>query len=139
MGTPKEKFERVSMTLPVKLTDAEMVMRGKAAAESARELYHLEQAAKDSAADFKEKVKAVEKEQKRLLGEVLSGEEDRLVECEVEYVVQEAKAVVRRLDTNKEVITRAMTRDELDAHRQGQLFAIEGGAADVAETGGQDA
>lgn len=118
-----------TMLLPVKLSDSEVLAKSKAAAEKSHVISSLTDAMKDQADDYKARIKEEKAVQARLLQEIGSGSEMRLVEVDVEFFPRSAKAEVTRKDTGEVVLERAMTDEEVKAHRQGQLFKIDGGDA----------
>ena len=117
-----------TMLLPVKLTDAETLSKSKAAAEKTNVVLALKRRAKDEGAELKLKIKTEELAVTEMLHDVHNGTEMRHVDVETNFYVDRRAAEVVRTDTGEVVHTRAMDQDEIDAHRQGALFGIEGGA-----------
>lgn len=117
-----------TMLLPVKLTQDELLAKGKSVAEKARNLSKLKSGLKDSADSFKQKIKLEEAEQAELLRDIGNGTEQRHVDVMTRFFLEEKKAEVERLDTGEIVDTRAMTPHEIEDElkkRQADLFPPE--------------
>ena len=102
--------------LPVVLTDNERISKAKGLSKSLRTIATLEEAAKDKAAEFKQKIKAEKAVAGLLATEVETGKENRPVEC-YEVPNPENKTMeLYRDDTGEFVRSRPMTTEDRQEH-----------------------
>lgn len=116
-----------TMLLPVKLTDQELLSKAGEAAEKTRKLSQAEASLKDVQENYKATIKSLKADVSRLLDEVENRREMRHVEVDTVPVPSLAKMEIFRQDTGELVATRAMSKDELDTHRQGTLIPVDSG------------
>jgi hypothetical protein len=129
MAKKKDVSAREMRTLPVRLSDDELLGYGDEAAR----LFATAQAHEDRLGNLIKEERAEIAEQKShaldLLRRVREKHEDREVECERIADFGAKKLRVTRLDTGEVVQERALTFDEL----QGRLFVVEPGTAKESE------
>jgi hypothetical protein len=123
-GTEKRK-------LPVKLGKGELADKALELAAEWVEMKRLE-AEKDAAnAGWKEQIKKHDKTITEISTLIVSGAEEREVDCKREYDVAGGYVMrVWRMDTGETVVERPMTEEERERVRQGDLFPPAG--SDVA-------
>lgn len=103
----------ITDTLPVKLTDREVMDRGAELAATFDEIATEALQFKEFAASAKARVKSLEAKVDRLVKAIRRREEDREVEL-LEISDWDSRRVsIRRADTGEEVSSRAMTEEEL--------------------------
>lgn len=122
MAASKKTSAREFRTLPVRLSDDELLAYGD---EAARRMATADSEEDALRLDVKERKKQIEQKRaqaKDLLRCVREKHEDREVECERVANFGTRQLIVARLDTGEVVQTRALTHDEL----QGRLFAVRG-------------
>jgi hypothetical protein len=105
-------------TLPVRLTQAELLERGEALALQRRESNWLDDERRRVASEFKEKIDDSDAESDRLAEIVREKAEPRPVECRNVRDVQRGVVEVMRIDTAEIVESRVMTELE----RQTRMF-----------------
>jgi len=108
-------------TLPVLLTDRELLDRGEALALERFARNHCDADRKAAAAGFKEQLEVFEAEIDRLAGIVREKAEPRPVECKNVRDLDRGVIEVTRLDTGEIVESRVMTEQE----RQVRMFDPE--------------
>lgn len=108
--------------LPVKLTDAELLARGRESGELALAIQqvHDELAAAKIAA--KEKLKVFGDRDRELDRQLRSGTEDRDVECELRFDFDAGIVRTVRLDTDEVVSERDVTDEERQSTLEQALF-----------------
>jgi hypothetical protein len=99
-------------SLSVKLTDAELVVRAKKAAELKKHIADLEAKKSAAAANWKAQIEIAESERDELLDVVSDGTEFRNVECIEEFLFPNNTVRVTRTDTKEVIRERAMTASE---------------------------
>ena len=114
--------------LPVELTEEEHRDRGKALGAALEAQTELEVELKDFSEDQKSKIKEQQKRARALSRVVVSGQENREVECVWTPDHTSGLMVLWRLDTGVQVDSRPLTL----AEKQRNLFPIDGGRRDEA-------
>lgn len=114
--------------LPTRLSPEERDDRARELARQVREKGRVESAAKESASEFKEQIKAIDKAIFRLSEAANNGVEERDVECH--EVLAGNQVTVFRRDTGEVVETRAATKQEMQ-RQQTTIFDVPG-VAEVA-------
>ena len=99
--------------LQVTLTEDEITQRGRAIAKFDRDRYGLEEAKKAANDEFRAKINACSEAISRLSQVIMTGAEERSVECEEERDYVRKVAVLHRTDTGEVVETRSLGADEL--------------------------
>lgn len=113
----------VTQKVQCKLTDDELAERSQQLVELLGDRRTLAEEAKESAAGYRDRLKAIDKDVDGLLDQLTEGVEQRELEVEEMRDERRGEIVTRRADTGEEIDRRAMTAEE----RQGDLF---GGAGD---------
>lgn len=111
-------------TLPVKLTQEELVAKAQENARQIQKCVALEDAKKEAMAAFNADLKVLDAEIVDASRVISSGEENREVDCDERFNLDAKTVEVWRLDTGELALTRGMTRDEVDEARQGKLFPV---------------
>lgn len=110
----------LTRNLPVKLSDEEMLVKGKEVAKLARDISRAESAKSDTAKALGDRIKELNKELEKSVEIVNSGVEFREVECyELKNFAKSTIDVYRR-DTEVYVSSRPMTETE----KQSELFPL---------------
>ncbi len=112
-----EKFRK---TLPVKLTEDELAVRRDELVAEVQERAAVDQVRKDSAAAYREQLKAHDAEIWHLARVIKDRAEDRLVECYEEPNHERGIMETIRCDTGEVVSARTMQQSE----RQVVLFEV---------------
>ncbi len=105
-------------TLPVALTDDELIHRGNSLAEIMATIDALEHDKKTSAAEFKLKIDEQTEIATQIARNIRSKSEMRLVECEDQYDYSARRINRVRVDTGEIVNSRPMGMEDI----QGQVF-----------------
>jgi hypothetical protein len=121
--------------LPVKLTEEEIDGLRRDHIDTCDRLAELEAEAKESAADFRKRIKGIREEERKQRKAVQTGQTDRATRCEERLDLDAGVARWIRTDTGEQVgDTRTLTPEELKKERaeaakarQAQLFALPGG------------
>ena len=100
------------MRLPVTLSKDEIDAFGRQNAREVENLLHATNEKKKSAAHHKDIIERLQAEVERLTAIVNTGQDERDVECEIEYDFRQNMAHITRNDTGEFVESRAMTYDE---------------------------
>lgn len=109
---------KTTKKLPVRLSDDEVIERGKQLVENIRKTGKAESEREAENKKRKAEIEALELITSKLVDIVEKGEEDRDVECELKKDFERGVVTVVRLDTGEVVETRPMTPDE----RQEEMF-----------------
>jgi hypothetical protein len=107
--TSKKKITRL---LPVRLTAKEAEERAQSLAATKLEIDRLSVECKVVNANFKDQLKGLGEQLRRLANVVKAGEEQRDVACEVTLDFTEGNYYVLRLDTGEFMDTRPLTEGE---------------------------
>ena len=99
--------------LPVKLTEDEITQRGRASAKFDRDRAALEETKKAANDEFKAKINACTESISKLSQSIMTGEEDRDVECVEERDYVRKVAELHRTDTGEVVEVRPLDASEL--------------------------
>jgi hypothetical protein len=99
--------------LPVKLTEDELLQRGKIAAEAIEKKASLKDGLKNAAAVFRGKIKLQDEIINKLSHQISTGEEDREVEVKIKKDHENKRYMEVREDTGEVTVDRAMTPGEL--------------------------
>lgn len=124
IDTPK----RFTQVLPVKLTQNELVARGRALTERLAALDEKRAEAADSAKRFKDQITVIDDHCRTLRRTIESESEDRDVECEERIDRVRRIATVVRLDTGEVVSERKLELDDVQAglFAEDSVVAFEG-------------
>ena len=104
--------KRVDRELPVRISEQAAEMRSQELAGLICEQTAIENELAAFGADKRKRLRALKKDVKRLATSVRDREELAMVTCEEETVFAQNKIIVRRLDSNAIVETRAMTGED---------------------------
>lgn len=107
------KRPNVKRELPCRLTARELTERSEALAHSVTELTALAQKKKSIADELKEEEGEWKTIQRKLSKQIVTGEQDRIVECEWTPSIQERCWRLHRADTGEVIGVEAMTEQEL--------------------------
>jgi hypothetical protein len=108
--------------LECELTEDERADKRKRLEDVDRELVRLDTEKKASAKAYSNQIKPLAAERESILEALDTGTEKRQVEVYEHFEPRLGKVEVRRVDTDAVVEERAMTQQELDEGRQGDLF-----------------
>lgn len=108
----------LTLTLPVKLTQHELLERGEALALGRVARNETALAAKAKAGEYKQQLEALDEEVDRLAGIVRDKAEPRPVVCELHLNLDQGTMETRRTDTGELVSARVL----LDHERNLELF-----------------
>lgn len=114
-----------TLDLPCRLTEAELIDRGQSLAATREQYRDVQQAAKDAAKEFRDRLATIEAELDRLAEIVRERHEPRPVRCELRPDYQRGVVDTVRLDTGEVASSRALT----EAERQGWLPGAQSEAA----------
>ena len=103
----------VFRTLPVQLAADEIADMGKRSALAAKRISRLEERKKVMAKRYKEAIEESAEELSHCAGCILTGQEEREVECRIRPLYDVKKIEIVRNDTNVVVQTRSMTESEM--------------------------
>lgn len=103
------KFTR---SLPVKLTEEELLARGDRAAYLDRREEELTAALNSAKSDYKHQIEAVIAERRALQERIRSKQEHREVECEQRMMYRLGKVIEIRIDTGEQISERPMLESE---------------------------
>ena len=104
--------EIIEQVLPVRLTDAEVLDRGRRVAELSRERAQAEAEKKMAMLEFKHRIETAERDMAELLSAIHSGNEWRSIQCEKVTHRDIGEVTITRLDMGAIVETRPMTNRE---------------------------
>lgn len=107
------KRPNVKRELPCRLSSRELTERSEALAHSVTELVALGTKKKEVVEELKEEESSWKQIQRRLSKQIVTGEEDRMVECEWTPSVSERCWRLHRADTGEVIGVEAMTETEL--------------------------
>jgi hypothetical protein len=110
MPQPQEKK---MMSLPVKLTDAEVRLRGSELAATVSEINKVDEERKATAKEYKEKLDGLAEKRDTLARAVETREELRPVEVYEVPNLGDATATIYRADTRERVQSRALSEYEI--------------------------
>ncbi len=120
--TTKDRTPVLTRRVAFKLNDAEIASKGQALAKGWKEIEdeeeHIKQATKSAKAHLEAKMPALS----LLRREVVTGTEERVVDCYREADLGGRCWRVFRVDTDENVDNVSMTKDELDEFRQMDLI-----------------
>lgn len=108
-------------SLPVRLTQQEVLERGEQLARTVTDLRVAEEVEKARKNEVKMTLDGKKLEVERLSEVVSKREEPRQVDCEERVSVVNGIAQIVRLDTGEVIETRSLSREELADLRQGRL------------------
>lgn len=109
------KRPNVKRELPVRLTASELRERSEALAHSVTEITALGQKKKAVADELKEEEGHWKTVQRDLSRQIVTGEQDRIVECEWTPSISEKCWRLHRADTGEVIGVEAMTEQDLQA------------------------
>jgi len=112
------KILKTTKRLPVKLSDDELLERGKQLVESMRKTAVAEAEREADNKKRKGDIALMEEVTSRLASIIRDGQEDREVECELRKDFEHSSVTTVRTDTGEIVDTRVMDNEE----RQEQMF-----------------
>jgi hypothetical protein len=111
---PKMKVKKITLTLPVRLTDDERMRTGTLLAEKYIERDAVDERRREKMSAFKAELDGIDKEVGQLSRLLHSGTKEEPVACEVQYDFDAGTVTTYRLDTGEVESTDDMT----DADRQ---------------------
>jgi hypothetical protein len=126
MSSDGKRVEMVA--LACKLSQEEMVLKGRALAEKRVEINAAKEQKKHMAKAAKEMIEDLEVEAEEIGSCIRAGEEIRPIPCYEEPDHKRGIWAMYREDSGAKISERAMTAEEREAHREGKLQAIGGGS-----------
>lgn len=117
--------EEFMHNLPVFLTDVELGSYSKEQADLWREWGKLNQQKKDSAKAYGDAIKRVEDKLDGITRIVEEGSEERPVKCAWMFDYPQNEKILVRLDVNKIVELRTLTKYEIERYQSPELFGTE--------------
>ena len=103
-------------TLTCVLADDEIQKLGEDVAAKIGEKDEAEDSMKSSAAHWKDKITAIQAEIRIMVRKITTHKEDRLVECDWEYLYDAGVKKLWRLDTHEVIATEKIPQDEMQEH-----------------------
>jgi hypothetical protein len=116
--------------LPVILSNRELQDRGETLAENLQKTAQVENDLAAKSSEIKGQIKALKAVTSKLAQTIQSGQEERLVECEIHFDYRHHNVKTVRCDTGEVVSERTMNADEL----QTELFKEKGKGKPPEET-----
>jgi hypothetical protein len=107
------QIEKKTMSLPVKLTDEEVRLRGVELAAVTQEINKVDEKRKEVAKEYKDKLDGLASKRDLLADAVNNRVESRQVEIYEVHSLGDATAKIYRADTNALVHSRALSESEL--------------------------
>ena len=117
-------LEKFTETLPCKLTEEELLAKGKTLSELCEEIAKVEDEKAASSKHFNGIIGDLKTRRAELARQVRSGLESRPVDCADEVIRDDKTVVTLRLDTNEKIRSRPAREDEL--YKAPSLFDAEG-------------
>lgn len=105
-------IKRFQETLPCRLTDAELQVRGEVMAQADQDIATLEDQKSSAVAEFKAKIEQASGRRSQAAATIRSKQEHRLVDCELRLDYKKGKATKVRTDTGEKLEVRDLRPDE---------------------------